>query len=235
MFANKPPLQKFGALQALDFPPATPISEPTTIVMLHGYGADAYDLASLREELKAPTSARWVFAQGPKEVEIGPGYTGRAWFAIDLAAHERAAHEGVDLSYADRRPPGINEARDQVLSFLKALNVPLNQLILGGFSQGAMLAVDVAMTLPQPVKGVILLSGTLADQKGIQSRAPHLKGLKFFQSHGQRDQVLPFSMAQALYQELTNAGWDGAWCDFGGGHEIPRPVVRDLTNFLRTL
>ena len=226
-----PSLKKIGALQVLDFTPATPPS--TTIVMLHGYGADAYDLSSLREELQVP--ARWIFAQGPKEVEIGPGYTGRAWFPIDLSAHEKAMYEGVDLSYADRRPSGIDSARDQVLSLLKALNVPLDQLILGGFSQGSMLAVEVAMTLPQMVKGVIVLSGTLADQKGIQARAPKQKGLRFFQSHGQRDQVLPFSMAEALYQELNAAGWQGTWCEFSGGHEIPRPVIRDLNSFLRAL
>lgn len=225
-----PPLQKIGALQVVDYPQAG----APTIVMFHGYGADAYDLTSLRDEVASAGAARWIFPQGPKAIDIGPGYTGRAWFPIDLTAHERAAQTGEDMSYAHRRPPGINEARDQALSFIKALNVPLDQLILGGFSQGAMLAVDVALTLPVPVKGLIILSGTLADQSGIKEHAPKHKGLKFFQSHGQRDQVLPFSMAEALNQELTAAGWDGVWCGFGGGHEIPRPVVRDLTSFLKS-
>ncbi|MGE0762339.1 MAG: alpha/beta hydrolase [Bdellovibrionales bacterium] len=231
MWSQKPPLRKIGALQALDFPQE---GRPT-VLMLHGYGADAYDLASLREELTGAGPLRWVFAQGPREVEIGPGYWGRAWFPIDMAAHEQALMSGKEISYADRRPSGVTEARDQVLSHIKALGVAPEQMLLGGFSQGAMLAVEVALSLPKPPKGLILLSGTLADQNGLRQRAPALKGLKFFQSHGERDPVLPFSGALALHEELLKAGWDGPLSAFGGGHEIPRPVVRDLNHFLRTI
>lgn len=232
MWQNNPPLQKIGSLQVLDFPqPAAKL----TVVMFHGYGADAYDLSSLREEVNGVGPMRWLFPQGPKEVEIGPGVFGRSWFPIDMAAHERAANNGDDLSYADFRPPGINEARDQALSFLKNLNVSLDHLILGGFSQGAMLAADLAMTLPMSVKALILLSATLADQKGVKQKAPLRKGMKYFQSHGQRDQVLPFSMAEALHHELGEAGWEGTFTAFGGGHEIPGPVIRDLNRFLKSL
>lgn len=231
MWSNRPPLVKIGSLEVLDMPaPGRP-----TFLMLHGYGADAYDLALVPEELSLLDQFRWVFPQGPRSVEIGPGFFGRAWFPIDMSAHERAQRTGEPVSYADRRPGGVNEARDQVLSLIKALKVEPEDLILGGFSQGAMLSVDVALTLSKPVKALVLLSGTLADQRGLRDRAPRLKGLRFFQSHGERDPVLPFSGAEALNQELVKAGWDGVWSAFGGGHEIPRPVLRDLQSFLRQI
>ena len=224
------PLVKIGSLEAVDFPKPT----GPTIVLCHGYGADCHDLVPLRDEMGLRDRARWVFPQAPKMVEIGPGFWGRAWFPIDLEAHDRALRTGEAVTYAERRPPGVNEARDQFLSFLKNLSVPVEQIILGGFSQGAMLALEAALTLPTAPMGVVLLSGTLADVAGLRTRAPLKKGLSYFQSHGESDQVLPFTGAQALHGELEKAGWQGVWCPFRGGHEIPASVLRDLRSYLLT-
>lgn len=228
MWNQKQPLVKIGSLEAVDFPS----SKPATVLLCHGYGADCYDLVPLREELGLDQQARWIFPQAPKQVEIGPGFWGRAWFPIDIQAHETAMSQGIPLSYAERRPPGINEARDQFLSMVKKLNVPIDQLILGGFSQGAMLALEAALTLPTPPRGVVLLSGTLADVEGLRSRAPLKPGQSFFQSHGEMDQILPFTGAENLFAELKTSGWKGVWCPFRGGHEIPAPVLRNLRSYL---
>lgn len=231
MWKDLPPLQSFGALQALDIPnPGKP-----TVVLFHGYGADAYDLAPLAQELGLKSQFRWLFPQGHKTVDIGGGFQGRAWFDIDLDRHERAARTGEDFSYANVRPPGVNEARDKALSLLKNLNVKTEDVILGGFSQGAMLAVELATLLPQAPRAVVILSGTLADRHGLAERAPRQKSLRFFQSHGEQDPLLPFSQAEALKSELEKAGWQSTWTSFPGGHEIPPPVLRELSRFLRTI
>lgn len=229
MWKDFPPMSKIGALECLDFhQPGKP-----TIVFFHGYGADAFDLAPLAEELGLRAQARWIFPQGPKQVDIGGGFSGRAWFGIDMAAHQRAAMTGEPMSYADLRPPGINEARDRAQSFLKALNVPADQLILGGFSQGSMLAVELACQMPESPLAVVILSGTLADKKSLVQLAPKKAGLPFFQSHGEHDPILPFVGAEALREELERAGWESNWSGFAGGHEIPPRVLRDLSSFLK--
>lgn len=232
MWMQSEPLKMIGALNTLEF---KVLDSKTTIVFFHGYGADAYDLAPLREEMGLTKLASWYFPQGPKEVPIGPGFWGRAWFPIDMVAHERAIQAGVELSYAERRPPGVNEARDQAQSFLKALGVPTENLILGGFSQGSMLAVELVLNMATAPKALVILSGTLADQNSLREKAPRMKGLKVFQSHGEQDQILPFSQAKALHTELQAAGWDDIWCPFSGGHEIPGSVLRDLKSFLRSV
>ncbi len=232
MWMKNDPLNQIGSLQALRYLSSGSVK---TIVFFHGYGADAYDLAPLREELGLAQSANWYFPQGPKEVPIGPGFWGRAWFPIDMVAHERALQTGEQISYADRRPPGVNEARDQALSFLKALKVEPENLILGGFSQGSMLAVELALSMPKAPKALVILSGTLADRESLRVKAPGLKGIRFFQSHGEQDQILPFSQATALHSELLAAGWDDVWCPFSGGHEIPSSVLKELKSFLRSV
>ncbi len=228
MYRQELPLSKIGPLECLDFhQPGKP-----TIVFFHGYGANAYDLAPLAEEMGLKSQFRWIFPQGPKTVDIGGGFSGRAWFSIDMAAHERAARTGEEVTYADIRPPGANEARDKALAFLKALNVPSAQLTLGGFSQGSMLAVDLAVQLQESPAAVVILSGTLADLKGLRAGGEKRKGLRFFQSHGERDPVLPFSGAEKLKEELEALGWQSQWSAFPGGHEIPPRVIKDLRNFL---
>jgi phospholipase/carboxylesterase len=232
MWSNQPPLTKIGSLDVLLFEPQQ--KSDITVVMFHGYGADAYDLSSLKDETRMAKAARWVFPQGPKSVEIGSGFWGRAWFPIDMVAHERALTRGEVVSYAERRPPGINEARDMSLSFLKKLDVQPQNLIIGGFSQGAMLALDVALTLPVAPKGLVLLSGTLADKAYVEVAAQKFKGMRFFQSHGESDQILPFSGAERLRETLVQAGWNDVWVPFSGGHEISRQVIQELTRYLHS-
>ncbi len=228
MFHRSNSLVKIGALEAVDF--AGP--GDVTVIICHGYGADCHDLVPLREEMGLSDKARWIFPQAHLQVEIGPGFFGRAWFPIDLEAHEAALQSGDVVSYAERRPPGMNEARDKLLSLIAKSGVKPENLVLGGFSQGAMLALDAAMVLPGLVRGLALLSGTLSDRAGLRERAPAKVGQSFFQSHGEVDQILPFLGAELLFKELETAGWKGVWCPFRGGHEIPLPVLRNLRSYL---
>jgi phospholipase/carboxylesterase len=229
MWKNEQPLVKIGSLDALDFP----VSDRPTFVLFHGFGANAYDLAPLRTETGLAANFRWLFPQGPLSVDIGGGYMGRAWFPVNMEAHERAAARGEEFSYADVRPPGLNTARDQALSMLKKLGVSPANLILGGFSQGAMLALELALVLPERIRAAVLLSGVLVDKQGLRTLGESKKGLPFFQSHGEEDMLLPFGQGKALNDELENAGWQGTWCPFRGGHEIPRTVLQNLSSFLR--
>lgn len=228
----RPTLKKFGPLEALVVGGEASASTPT-IVLFHGYGADAYDLSSLSEEIDLPTAARWVFPQGPLQVQIGPGFFGRAWFPIDLEAHQRALDSDRGVDYSESRTPAMDRARDQALQMLAQLKVDPARLILGGFSQGSMLAVDVALQLPVPPAGVAVLSGTLVDEANLKALAPRHRGLRFFQSHGQYDEVLPFSGAEGLERALTACGWDGFLLSFKGGHEIPQIVLHELQSYFQ--
>jgi phospholipase/carboxylesterase len=52
------------------------------------------------------------------------------------------------------------------------------------------------------------------------------------QSHGRHDPLLPFSIAQALRDDLTAAGAQVDWIEFAGGHEIPPPVLAGVSTLL---
>ena len=200
-----------------------------TIVLFHGYGADMNDLAPLAGAIQAPKNSNWYFPNGHISLSMGDHHEGRAWFPIPLS--ELQAGGTLDLTQAV--PPGMKRARENAKAFLEKLNVAPQMLVLGGFSQGAMLATEVTLHMPAAPAGLALLSGTLINAPEWTELAKAKAGLRFFQSHGFRDQILSFAHAQKLEQVLKSAGWQGQLQRFEGGHEIPSEVLIQLGSFIR--
>jgi len=206
--------------------------ESPTVVVFHGFGADMTDLAPLAQALALPESTNWVFPNGHLAVPLGGHFEGRGWFPISISELEKTmAGQALDLGGVV--PPGLDEARDRGLEMLDALDVPPDQLILMGFSQGGMLAVDLAVRMKQTLRGLAILSGALVNADEWTRLAPAQQGLSFFQSHGVHDTVLSFAGAQKLESFLRGAGWKGQLMRFEGGHEIPPNVLGSLSAYLK--
>lgn len=211
-----------GSLQATILEPAdTPVDR--AVVLLHGFGAPGDDLVGLAEYIEAPGAA-WVFPQAPIELG-GPYGDGRAWWELDP---EREL--GRDRS--DEDPRELRDLRPAIVGVLEAtalrFGLAPERIVLGGFSQGAMVACDVACASTIPLGGLVLLSGTLLARTrwapGMAARA----GLRVLQSHGKLDPLLPFRSAVTLRDLLVAAGARVEWIEFDGGHEIPPPLLEAI-------
>jgi len=221
--------RKIGQLNVIEKPGS---SDGPWIIIFHGFGADASDLASFAQAIDAPKDVNWLFPDGPLEVPIGPHTMGRAWFPIDMAEIEKAMMAGTHRDMSELTPPGLETSRDLVLEMIAELGLSMEKILLGGFSQGAMLTTDIALRSEISPKGIALLSGTLLNQDIWKGFAEKKKGLKFFQSHGTSDPVLGFPQAQKLNSLLTNAGLRGDFIEFAGGHEIPPQVMKGFSDFI---
>lgn len=210
-------------------------SEGPAVVILHGYGADMNDLAPLSDVLPEPSTGTWYFPNAPLEVPIGPSMMGRAWFPIDMAALEEAMMTGSHRDFSSVIPEGFLKAQEQVCKFLKALDRKPEDIILGGFSQGAMISCDVALHMESNLRGLALLSGNMVAKERWEKIVANRTGLKVFQSHGQQDQVLGFDSADNLSKMLIAAQANVQFVPFQGGHEIPNSVMQELARFLGTL
>lgn len=197
------------------------------VILLHGFGADAGDLAPLADVMDPQGNWTFYFPNAPLEVPIGPGWTGRGWFPISL----RELETGIDFTKI--RPPGLDMSRKLVSELIFNIN-PI-KLVLGGFSQGAMVATDLTLHQPEDVAALIIFSGVLLDQDNWTKRAQALKGKKILMSHGQNDQVIPIGGAQKLYDLLKTAGADGPFMSFSGAHEIPMPVIKRASELLNQI
>jgi phospholipase/carboxylesterase len=112
---------------------------------------------------------------------------------------------------------------------------PSERVLLGGFSQGSMLALDVALRTKRPLAGLVLLSGTLLAKREWVPLMAERAGLKVFQSHGTEDPILPYRIAEKLRHALEGAGMRVSFTRFEGGHGIPPQVMRDFGTWLRSL
>src|SRR5579871_1909463 len=111
------------------------------VILLHGFGAPGEDLAPLWRVLDVPREMRFVFPSAPLAL---PGFAGgRAWWLIDLERIQElmTGARGHDDERAREVPDGLAEARAKIDALVDetAARLGARKVVLGGFSQGAML------------------------------------------------------------------------------------------------
>ena len=201
------------------------------IALIHGYGANAHDLAVLHSLYRLKEPVDWYFPEGSLEVPIGPGLTGKAWFKLRVNEFETMAQ-----GHIRDETPTLDE--DQCLNhmgeWLNHMAQAYEKCSLGGFSQGAILTSHVFHRLNFTPQALLLFSGYLVGPSSIPSPPKPLK-IPFFQSHGEADQVLPMKGARKLFDLLETKGLQGQWNPFPGGHEIPMEIIKKSQTFLNSL
>jgi len=207
------------------------------VVLLHGYGAPGEDLVPLFRVLDVPKSVRFVFPAAP--LALDPRFPGQsnAWWPLDMEELLEIAESGDIARLQNMDPNGMSEARGLVEGLLDALATELSAVpettVIGGFSQGGMLATEVVLETERPFAGLAILSATLVRKPRWSERAPARRGLSVLQSHGRSDPIVPYENAEALRDLLLASGLDVQWISFGGGHEIPDFAVAGLGELIR--
>ncbi|WP_107671364.1 alpha/beta hydrolase [Cyanothece sp. BG0011] len=180
------------------------------LVMLHGWGANAEDLAPLASMLTL-LDYQLLFPNAPFSHPQVPG--GLAWYAL-----ETGQYEGIDESR--------QLLKDWLISLEDNTGIPLSRTILSGFSQGGAMSLDVGINLP--LAGICSLSGYLQFQpeKSPASIPPILI------IHGQKDMVVPVEMAQKARDELKAIDAKVEYHEFPMGHEITNDILPILEEFI---
>lgn len=219
-------------------------SPQIAVILCHGFGAPGNDLVPIGGELRRTDagireSVRFYFPAAPIDLApVGmPG--GRAWWPINMAELVRVSESGRWEDVRRAMPAGLNEAREQLLAVLAAVQaetgLATSRIILGGFSQGAMLASDTTLQLPETPAGLIVASGTLLSEEDWSERARRLTELRVIQGHGRQDPLLPFAGAVALRDLLVDAGHHVEFLPFDGGHTIDVSLLAAVSRRLAAL
>lgn len=140
--------------------------------------------------------------------------------------------------YDLNRPPGtppedyqdLAQSKQLLINWLKSLEettgIPLSRTILGGFSQGGAMTLDVGLTLP--LAGLIVLSGYLHPiTQSAESDFPPVLIV-----HGTQDYVVPLRAAQSMRDTLTNLGVAVQYQEFDMGHGIEPAVLELVRSFV---
>jgi phospholipase/carboxylesterase len=200
-------------------------------MLLHGLDMAPSQLAPLLASLKLP--ALVALPCGPVERSDGR----RAWWPVDDAARAaRIAAGPADLHAS--HPSGRAPARDAVHAAAQALRERAAglPLVVAGFSQGAMLALDcVFQAPPLAVDALALWSASRLAFSEWTPALHRLRGVRVELLHGRRDANVDVAAGRSLHDALAAEGADARWATFDGGHEIPlqawvalRRVVRDV-------
>ncbi len=180
---------------------------PPLLIMLHGYGSNEHDLMGLAPYM----DDRFHIISSRAIYHLGFGY---AWYHLS----------GVpgNLQQDDTSLAASLEVATKFVSTLpQQVGSDPRQTYLFGFSQGAVISLGVAMTIPEQVAGVIAISGYL-DHKVIAPRvAPaalhHLHALVM---HGTHDDVIPVQGGRAIRDFLENTPAHLAYHEYPIGHGI---------------
>jgi phospholipase/carboxylesterase len=201
---------------------------PLAVIVLHGRQMQASDLAPFAHSLGA--RAYFVFPDAPLPAEP----RGRTWWPVDSEARLRRLATGpMDLSQMD--PPGRAEARALLDGLVRALAGGTDadrRIVLVGFSQGGMLAMDYVLHDGVRPAALALLSSTRIALTDWTPLAPRLAALPVLVAHGRSDAELSFASGEGLRDFALAGGADVTWLPFDGGHELPLVVWRALRKLL---
>lgn len=192
--------------------------EPThLVVLLHGYGADGDDLIGLAPHWQARLpSAAFVAPHAPDRVPGAPNSF--QWFALtNRDPHEM--HYGVESASAS--------LSGFIASELKRLNIPPKNLALVGFSQGAMVALQLGL------KGGAVTPACIVGFSGLLAVSPPPGEMPVLLTHGAADQVIPASAMLEAANGLAAAGHSVQWhLALNMGHSIDQAGLEMAGEFI---
>jgi phospholipase/carboxylesterase len=213
------------------------------VTLCHGFGAPGTDLVSLTEEI-VPLLAddlatpAFFFPEGPIDLEETYGMPGAsAWWPLNMAMLAELAAADDFAALQDQVPEGIDAARTKLVEAITSCATSKGwdsvAHVLGGFSQGSMLAVDTALrNTSLSVKGVVIWSGALICESVWRSAHQPAHQIPAFQSHGTQDSILPVSAGRALHQFLLDLGWTIDGMEFQGPHTIPMAGIEGAARLI---
>lgn len=200
----------------------------SAVVFLHGYGANGADLIDLATPLAPHLPGTAFFAPDAPE-PCGMAPQGLQWFAIPW----------IDGSSEETSKAGLMRSADDVNAWLDAMmaeeGLTPDRVALFGFSQGTMLALEVAPRRAEALAGVVAFSGRLLEHERLKRevvvRPPVLL------VHGDCDDVVPPRSLPEAAEGLKDAGWAEVYGHVmtGTGHGIAPDGLSVAAGFLRDI
>lgn len=200
----------------------------TTLIVLHGLGADGHDFVPICKELdlRSLGAVRYVFPHAPERpVTINGGYVMRAWYDIlgtDLVRREDEA--------------GLRESLAQITALIdreRTRGVPAERIVVMGFSQGCAMALMTALRYPERLSGAVGLSGylPLAGTTAAERSAANAD-LPIFLAHGTQDPVVVPLRGTTSRDALQALGHQVEWHEYPMPHSVCMEEIEDLNAWL---
>ena len=198
-----------------------------SVIWLRGLGAGGRDFEEIIPYLGLSSSEgalgiRFLFPNAPRiPVSVNGGMSMRAWYDVrDQRIELRADIDGMQRS-----------AR-AVLSLVEgevSRGIPRSRIIVGGFSQGGLVAAFAGHLSPRPLGGVMILSSYIpAPFPSGEGQVPE----SFLMTHGTFDQVIPVSLGKKSCEWLIEGGWKGTFHEYEMAHTVCIEELSDIGRWM---
>jgi len=171
------------------------------MVMLHGLGDSMEGYRWFPGAMKLPW-LNYLLVNAPDEY-----FGGCSWF-----------------DYPNNPAPGILRSRKllfELLDNLRAKGFPAEQITLGGFSQGCLMAIDVGLRYPHRFAGLAGISGWVFEiDRLLKELSPVAEQQRLLVTHGRFDPIIPFDPVRGQVEKLKSAGIKTEWREFPKAHTI---------------
>lgn len=195
-------------------------SKKPIFIFLHGYGSNERDLFSLANYV--PENFMVISARSPYTLD----YNSYSFYDIDYSTGTKR----INLEQAEKSRNTIKKFIDQLIEKYK---IDPEQVYMGGFSQGAIMSIAVALTFPGTLKGIVAFSSSILPIIKSQVKPNEaLKNLSVFMSHGIDDSVIDIALGREARDYLLDLGIKPEYYEFSGGHEIPAKTIRDFNSWI---
>ena len=201
-------------------------SPATSVIWLHGLGADGSDFVPIVPALRLQSPVRFVFPHAPERpVTINAGMVMRAWYDVLALEGPRREDEA-----------GIRESARQIEGLIAAevaRGVPPGRVILAGFSQGGAMTLQVGLRHAARLGGLLALSaylplaGTIAAEASAAGR-----GTPVFMGHGTADPLIPLARARASRDAVEALGCPVEYREYPIAHTVSDAEIRDVAVWL---
>jgi phospholipase/carboxylesterase len=185
------------------------------LIMLHGLGDSLAGYRWLPEALGLPW-LNYLLVNAPDQY-----YSGYSWydFVGDIA-------------------PGVARSRELLFGLLRQQSdqgFPTRRTVLGGFSQGCLMSLEVGLRYPSQFAGVFGISGYVCNPEGLlRELSPVAKQQRLLVTHGYLDPLIPFALVREQVRQLQAAGLHIQWQEFAKDHTIAgEPELRVIRDFVR--
>ena len=194
-----------------------PAHEPASrrlLIMLHGLGDSIAGYRWMPAALNLPW-LNYLLVNAPDQY-----YGGYSWY--DFVGDIR---------------PGVERSRKLLFEFLEAqcaAGFPAEQIVLGGFSQGSLMSLEVGLRCPRLLAGIIGISGYVSDpDKLLKELSPVALKQRVLMTHGILDPLIPFAVVREQVNRLKSAGLRIEWHEFAKAHTIAgEPELEVIRDFI---
>ncbi len=200
-----------------------------SVIWMHGLGADGNDFVPVVPELKLPAAlpVRFVFPHAPmRPVTINAGMVMRAWYDVfDLEERRGEDEAGVRAS---------QQLVEALIAREKARGISAARIVLGGFSQGGVMALQTGLRHPERLAGIAALSCYLPLARSLPIEASQAnRDVPIFMAHGSYDDLIPVARARRSRDLLQEFGFHVTWREYPIPHAVCPEEIRDLASWLR--